>query len=406
MRSRQLRPRLRPHRRIWTAALAALAAAIVPVPAGAGPTAYPNGFPSDPSFFPIGIWLQAPSRAAAYRAMGINTFIGLWKGPTEAQLAELSRNGLFAVAAQNEVGLTSPRRDVIRAWMHQDEPDNAQKGFLGLHIACVPAHEVASRSREMRMRDPTRPLFVNFGRAVADTDWHGRGICRGDTGYYAAASAGIDIVSFDIYPVANSDDPVRGRLEYVARGIANLRSWARDASSFWAIIETTRIAHPTDRATPAQIRAQVWLALTRGATGIGYFVHEWSDGFREDGIFRHPDAVEAVTRINAEIRELAPVLNAETLHDAATAQDPAGLSVMAKRRDGSLYVFAAATSPSASRHRIALPGVTDARAVALGEGRSVEIRDGVLEDRYDGYGVHLYRIDGDHHAAQADHSAQ
>ena len=43
---------------------------------------YLNGFPNDPSFFPIGVWLQSPTRAPQYRAIGVNTFVGLFDGPT------------------------------------------------------------------------------------------------------------------------------------------------------------------------------------------------------------------------------------------------------------------------------------------------------------------------------------
>jgi hypothetical protein len=49
--------------------------------------AYENGFPTDPGFFPIGVWLQSPANAPEYKAIGINTFVGLWEGPTELQLA-------------------------------------------------------------------------------------------------------------------------------------------------------------------------------------------------------------------------------------------------------------------------------------------------------------------------------
>ena len=52
---------------------------------GEGPT-WSNGLPTDPGFFPIGVWLQPPSRAQAYRDAGINLYVGLWKGPTEEQL--------------------------------------------------------------------------------------------------------------------------------------------------------------------------------------------------------------------------------------------------------------------------------------------------------------------------------
>ena len=39
--------------------------------------------------FPIGVWLQNPANAPRFRAAGINTFVGLWQGPTEAQLDAL-----------------------------------------------------------------------------------------------------------------------------------------------------------------------------------------------------------------------------------------------------------------------------------------------------------------------------
>ena len=68
---------------------------------------YPNGFPSDASFFPIGVWLQSPAHAPAYKAIGINTFVGLWNGPTEDQLAALANSNMFVVASQNDVGLHS-----------------------------------------------------------------------------------------------------------------------------------------------------------------------------------------------------------------------------------------------------------------------------------------------------------
>jgi hypothetical protein len=354
---------------------------------------YPGGFPDDPAFFPIGVWLQSPSSAPAYKALGINTFVGLWGGPTEDQLTALATSGMFAIAAQNKTGLTSPHRDVIKAWMHEDEPDNAQKNALGLHISCVPPQQVAKRTQEMRRRDATRPIFINFGRAVADTQWHGRGTCTGNTGYYAIASKGVDIVSFDIYPVAGSDPPVKGRLEYVARGVANLQTWAREARWVWTFVETTRIGHETDRATPDQIRAEVWLALIQGATGIGYFVHEFSGGFREDGIFRYPDAVDAVTRINAEILDLAPVLNSPTLRDRVSVMDGASIAAAAKDHGGALYVFAAATTDARTRAKLAVPGLKKGKAHVIGENRAVEIRDGVIEDDVGGYAVHLYRIE-------------
>ena len=91
-----------------------------------------NGFPTDAGFFPIGVWLQSPAHAANYKAIGVNTFVGLHEGPTEQQLAALAQQNMFAIAAQNDVGLKSVNRHIIKAWMQGDEPDNAQPILFGL----------------------------------------------------------------------------------------------------------------------------------------------------------------------------------------------------------------------------------------------------------------------------------
>ena len=45
-----------------------------------------NGPPTDPAFFPLGVWVQDPRNAERYQEIGINTYVGLWQGPTEDQL--------------------------------------------------------------------------------------------------------------------------------------------------------------------------------------------------------------------------------------------------------------------------------------------------------------------------------
>ncbi|MFH1566370.1 MAG: hypothetical protein ABIL09_00100, partial [Gemmatimonadota bacterium] len=48
-----------------------------------------NGPPQGDDYFPIAVWLQDPANAARYQAAGINLYVGLWQGPTEAQLEAL-----------------------------------------------------------------------------------------------------------------------------------------------------------------------------------------------------------------------------------------------------------------------------------------------------------------------------
>src|SRR6266545_3508468 len=50
-----------------------------------------NGPPSGPAFIPLAVWLQNPSNAERYRNAGFNTYVALWNGPTDEQLAALRK---------------------------------------------------------------------------------------------------------------------------------------------------------------------------------------------------------------------------------------------------------------------------------------------------------------------------
>ena len=352
---------------------------------------YPNGFPNDPSFFPIGVWLQSPALAPAYKAIGINTFVGLWKGPTESQLAALTKYDMFVVASQNDVGLHSANRGIIKGWLHDDEPDNAQPIGMGLHGSCVPATEVVRRTQEMNAQDNTRPILINFGQGIANEFWKGRGPCSGDDNYYSVAAHDVDILSFDIYPVGSSTPQVKGKLEYVARGVTRLMNLAADNQKVWAVIETTAL-DPGHAATPAQVSAEVWMAIIHGARGIVYFVHEFSPTFREDAIFRHPDVVRKVAEENELIKSLASVLNSPNLGGTITVQSSIPIATMAKRYQNTVYIFAVAMTNSTSKPRFTLEGFNGTEGLVMGEKRNVPIRQGVFEDTFVGYGVHIYEI--------------
>lgn len=350
-----------------------------------------NGFPTDADFFPIGVWLQSPTRAANYKTIGINTFVGLYGGPTEQQLAALARQQMFAVAEQNDVGLKSVNRHIIKAWMQEDEPDNAQPIGLGQYGTCVPAAEVARRTQKMKARDPTRPVMINFGQGVANEYWRGRGPCNGDQGYYNVAIQKADILSYDIYPVGSTTPQVKGRLEYVARGVTNLLKRASNEQSVWMALETTAL-DPIRRPTASEVRAEVWMALIHGATGIFYFVHEFKPDFREDAIFRYPDIVEEVTKTNQLIKSLTPVLKGPSVPGTVSVSSHIPIATMVKVYKDTTYIFAVSMQNSPSIARFALDDVHHGATRVIGEDRSIAISKGSFEDQFEGYGVHLYQI--------------
>lgn len=389
----------------WLAAGAGLLAALLGAHAATVESAprWSRGLSTDPGYFPIAVWLQDPRHAARYRDAGINLYVGLWKGPTEAQLADLAKVGIRVICDQNAVGLAHLDDPTIAGWMHGDEPDNAQSlpGGKGYGPPILP--EIIQRDyARIRAADPTRPVLLNLGQGVAWDDYIGRGVRRRHPEDYAEYVKGGDIVSFDIYPAVHDSPEVAGRLEFVARGVERLTGWAGPDRLVWNCIECTRIGNPKVKPTPAQVRAEVWMALIRGSRGLIYFVHQFSPTFREAALLDDPEMLAAVTAINRRVRELAPVLNGPTIREAleVVAQEPsATVATLVKRGEGATYVFAANLSPTTTRVELNLPaagalaksaGAT--RAEVLDEKRTVEMASRRLVDAFGPYAVHLYRV--------------
>lgn len=391
-------------------ARAALLAAVVaagPVraqvsPDAAAPGATPrweNGPPADPSFFPIAVWLQDPRNAERFKEAGINLYVGLWKGPTEAQLAALAGADMPVICAQNEVGLTNRDNPIIVGWMHGDEPDNAQSLGRGKGYGPpVPPADVVRDHRRMRAADPTRPVFLNLGQGVAYDDYIGRGVRRNHPEDYPEYLEGCDIASFDIYPVVHEEPEVAGRLEFVARGVARLVEWTGGRKPVWNCIECTHIGNPRAKATPSQVRSQAWMALIHGSRGLIYFVHQFEPEFREAALLDDPAMLAAVTAINARIRALAPILNRPSVTGGitvASSDDAAPIAWMMKRAENATWVFAVNMRPRETRGTFTLttPGLPDDTEVeVLDESRSLRSRGGSFSDAFGPYAVHLYRF--------------
>ena len=227
------------------------------------------------------MWLQTPeSNATNYKNIGINEFVGSYNDPTNSSLGALQAAGLGTIISQQSLGLASPYSAVIKGWLQPDEPDNAQPDANGDggYGPCIPPSTIVANYNAFKTADPTRPVFLGFGQGVANINWVGRGSCTGDTAMYAQYAQGADILAFDVYPI-NDGYPIT----YVADGVDNLMSWG-GGRPVWADIETTEINTGDPTLTPAQVKTEVWLALTHGATGIQYFADIISPTFNEAGL--------------------------------------------------------------------------------------------------------------------------
>lgn len=370
------------------------------MPVGGYYAAWKHGPPKDPNWFPIAVWLQNPSRAAEFRALGINLYIGLWEGPTEEQLAALKKAGMPVICEQNAVSLKRLDDPTIIGWMQMDEPDNAQPDGKGGYGPPVPPEEIVRRYRAMKAADPTRPVYLGLGQAVAWDNYYGRGVRTRHPEDYPEYAKGGDILSYDVYPVVSTDAEVRGKLWKVPFGLERLIEWSGGHKPVWNALECTRISNPNAKPTPAQVRAEVWMSLIHGSHGIVYFVHQFQEagGFIEAALLADKEMSEAVRQINRQVLALAPELNSPTVGDVLTLSSEnvrAPVDAMVKRHGGATTICAVAMRDAPTTAHFTLKGLRGkTRVTVLGEGRELTATDGRFADRFQGYEVHLYRIVG------------
>lgn len=361
--------------------------------------AFKHGPSASADYFPIAVWLQDPSNATKFQAAGINMYIGLWEGPTEAQLAALKAARMPVICEQNPVSLRHLSDPTIVGWMHQDEPDNAQafKDAAGKeqYGPYVPPEHIVDEYHKLRSADPTRPIMLNLGQGVADDSWVGRGNGAKPEDYATYVKGG-DIVSFDIYPVASGlHGDGRQNLWYVPKGVDRLRNWAGSDRTVWNCIECTRIGGD-NKPTPEQVRAEVWMSLIHGTRGLIYFVHQFKPKFDEHALLDDPTMLAEVTSINHQIHDLGGVLNSPTIESGAvvTPSNPdAQLDIMVKKSGKSAYIFAVARRNNSSDGAFTVAGIpASARAEVLGESRTEAVVNGKFTDHFAPYQVHIYRI--------------
>ncbi len=379
-----------------------------------GPTYYSQwskGPSSDPNYFPLSVWLQDPSTADRYKAIGINLFIGLWAGPTAGQLSSLTTAQMPVFCDQNSTGLGDANNSIIKGWLQQDEPDNAQCDANGCGLPIDPS-VIVGIYNAMKANDPSRPVQLNLGQGVAWDGWWGRGDRNNQPGDYVNYAKGGDILSYDIYPMnldpsqSTTDwmiaelQKVSRALWYVPYGIDRLRQWTDYKKPVWMALETTNIGGDTPHPpTPTTTKAEVWMSLIHGARGIIYFCHTWdSNGnlISETGLLDDTAMSAAVKIINAQIIALAPILNTQSVgNGVTTASSSTAIPVdtMLKRYSEFTYLFAVSMRPGTTTATFTLRDFpATASAEVIDESRTLPVTNGVFQDIFSNYSVHIYKI--------------
>jgi hypothetical protein len=298
---------------------------------------FTNPLPTDPSFFPIGVWfasVRSAADAATDKAAGLNTYVEL---TADTDLSAVRAAGMHAIHSGQAGGAGSE----TNGWLLTDEPDAwagpgwaAWTGNLqGQGTICDPptakcGYTVLS-TLAGRLPADGRMRYTNFNYGVTfvESDAEAAGFLNG--GFEDLASADNywftdnDICTAEHGGAMLGDgqalDPAEcHRAANYGATVARLRRLAGEALPVWAFVE---LGHPYVQMdwpsiTPPQVEAAVWHSLIAGARGIIYFNHSFGGPNVTANVLREPAYASiraAVTATDARITALAPVLNAPTV---------------------------------------------------------------------------------------------
>jgi hypothetical protein len=371
---------------------------------------YPTGLPNDPTFFPIGVWLETvinSSQVAMDRSVGLNVYVALAHDDV-ADLDAIEASGMHLLLQADEWA-DDPRADhpAVDGWLVYDEADLMYRagwdqwtGSPGWNT-CTPIQDEGGRCGYTVMEHyndqvPRGALrYANYGLDVLhfETD---------DEAEVFINQGGFqDVVSADDYAFTRPDTSASDRrgafYGWIVQRIRDLDGRDGVRQPVWSFVE---LGHPfEDDSAPtiaaSQMRSAVWHSIIAGARGVVFFNHSFGGPCKTFSVLREgcdPEMVPTVTEVTSQITELAPVLNAPFADGYVRAKGPA--KVMAKLGpDGSWYVFAGADTVGEHGGDVTFSVAAGSKVEVLYENRSLAVTDGRFVDTFaDGNAVHIYKV--------------
>lgn len=267
--------------------------------------------------------------------------------------------------------------------------------------------QLLANQAAIRKLDPTRITCQADG--IGDLD-----LCE-DSKYCDYVNA-TDVFMPEIYPILDtngvrnltgSTDDVAYNARCVAEVIRTMKRVRKDVMLYgdgapracWPIIQYFSGWGSSRFPTPDEVKAMSFAALVYGANGISWYTYVGFNNPRNKGATSTPERWKTLCDLAGWIRELSPaLLSGESEHPrtevlAGNSCDPLGqgpsVTALLKRMGGEAWLLAVNAAKAPVRIRFRLTGVSGT-AVVDREGRTVCCPDGVLEDEFPPFGVHVY----------------
>lgn len=346
------------------------------------------------AFFPLMNFYQSPASFTNAEAMGLNAYFMPGAKPApKAYLDALWEKRLYGFVPFAEDAVGHP---ALLGWVQPHEPE---KAFLLKGKTEMSPQKMLESYAAMKQAAPTRVVAIDFSpEFMADKDVAKELSDAQKRRYYPEYANAADIVTYNIYPIWGHNRPEK--IDWVAEAAAELRRLVGHDKPLFAMIETTtgwRKIDPKEQKPLAMedVRAEVWMAVIRGATGIIYFTHQFKPTFSQHGLDAERHA--ALKAINDQITRLAPAILSADAADQPTITIEGGLAAqcLAKKTFDGLVIFAQNIDMQrrGGKAVIACKGLKPGTTIeVVDENRTLTADKDGFTDQFDKLAVHIYRI--------------
>lgn len=324
-------------------------------------------------FFPICLYHVPVKDFPQVKALGFNSLQAWGTNPTQARenLDAGQANGLKVIlegttyaAADGNLAALDPllkafeNHPALLSWYLTDEPSGTEKLEWCRRVNAYLAQQ-----------DPHHPVFMTS--------------CS--PGEFARYAPVTDIFAVDPYPIPSQPvTMVSGWMKAAQEAVQGRKPvWLIPQLHNWAAYD----GHPENGRypTPEEERNMVYQGLVWGAKAIFYY--PWDDGCT--GLVKDEKLRAAVGKINGELAQLGPELL--TRQYALTTPGEGGLYAATYKGDKDAYVIAVSVDKDAKEFTVPAKGL-QGKAEVLFEGREVSVEAEAIKDRFEGLGVHVYRV--------------
>ena len=364
---------------------------------------YRQLLPTADNFIPIAVWDQAPNggnvparykdQAAAFRAMGVNVFVGMnvWPerfGSDDGELEAAVAERMYVIGGGDPFSTTSAESVASIEKLLSRVP-GASKYFIGYQWGDEPtcSTDVASQVSKVESEDPSRLVFDNEGAWIA---WLPRHNVLGSAACLAQSEANLratGIASADDYALTDpwhtylcTSDGSYDCLWVYGREAQNMRALVGPNHPVWEFVESGTddlgLSSENDgkaeeqSASPTQVNSAAWEALLGGANGIEWFCDErlpdgtpiW-DYCASDGTIR-----SNLSYIDHTIEHFAPEVNApDVLGGLSVRSSDRTVPILSveKELDGTTYLFVESNRNGSTTGTYKLPSFANGSAKLL-----------------------------------------